>query len=56
MDEPEHIIPDGTCIDCGRDLMDPTALLCAACQAENGPDTYPEEPEEDFDEVSIPPA
>lgn len=29
--------PGGTCIDCGRLLIDPTGLYCAACQ----PDTVP---------------
>jgi hypothetical protein len=34
--------PDGTCHDCGRLLVDPAGLFCAACQ----PATVPLEPEE----------
>jgi hypothetical protein len=36
-DTPPDTEPDGTCIDCGRLLVDPTGLLCAACQPETVP-------------------
>ena len=42
MREYDDTEPDGTCIDCGRLLVDPTGLLCPACQ----PDTVPLEPED----------
>ena len=31
-DVPPDTEPDGTCVDCGRLLVDPTGLLCPACR------------------------